>query len=41
METGKPQPTWAELLGSKHWEGLLDPLDLSLQQLILQCGDLF
>uniref|UniRef100_A0A5B7B5K6 Phospholipase A1 n=1 Tax=Davidia involucrata TaxID=16924 RepID=A0A5B7B5K6_DAVIN len=36
---GETQPTWAELLGSKEWEGLLDPLDLTLRKLILQCGD--
>ncbi|XP_059452240.1 phospholipase A1-IIdelta-like [Corylus avellana] len=31
---------WSQLLGSNNWEGLLDPLDLSLRQLILRCGDL-
>ncbi|CAN4103223.1 unnamed protein product [Withania somnifera] len=36
MET---QPTWLELLGSNNWEGLLDPLNLNLRQLILRCGD--
>ncbi|XP_010276983.1 PREDICTED: phospholipase A1-IIdelta [Nelumbo nucifera] len=40
MEMDKPEPTWAELLGSKQWEGLLDPLNLSLRRLILRCGDL-
>ncbi|TXG55026.1 hypothetical protein EZV62_020282 [Acer yangbiense] len=38
----KPQaaePTWPELLGSSDWSGLLDPLDLSLRNLILRCGD--
>ncbi|KAA8524232.1 hypothetical protein F0562_010655 [Nyssa sinensis] len=35
----KTQPTWAELLGSNEWKGLLDPLDLTLRKLILQCGD--
>ncbi|XP_043703106.1 phospholipase A1-IIdelta [Telopea speciosissima] len=41
MATGETQTetTWAELLGSKHWEGLLDPLDLNLRKLILRCGD--
>ncbi|XP_059451614.1 phospholipase A1-IIdelta-like [Corylus avellana] len=32
--------TWPQLLGSNNWEGLLDPLDLSLRKLILRCGDL-
>ncbi|XP_052206562.1 phospholipase A1-IIdelta [Diospyros lotus] len=32
-------PTWAELLGSGDWEGLLDPLNLVLRRLILRCGD--
>ncbi|KFK37117.1 hypothetical protein AALP_AA4G215100 [Arabis alpina] len=31
--------SWEELLGSKNWDTLLDPLDLSLRQLILRCGD--
>ncbi|XP_043690436.1 phospholipase A1-IIdelta-like [Telopea speciosissima] len=41
MATGKTQTeaTWAELLGNKQWEGLLDPLDLNLRKLILRCGD--
>ncbi|CDY47985.1 BnaA04g24630D [Brassica napus] len=30
---------WEELLGSKNWDTLLDPLDQSLRQLILRCGD--
>ena len=34
------EPTWPELLGSKNWEGLLDPLNLSLRKLVLRCGDL-
>ncbi|KAB1209788.1 Phospholipase A1-IIdelta [Morella rubra] len=34
------EPTWPELLGSNSWEGLLDPLNLSLRKLILRCGDL-
>ncbi|XP_073126044.1 phospholipase A1-IIdelta [Henckelia pumila] len=33
------EPSWEQLLGSKKWEGLLDPLDLSLRRLILRCGD--
>ncbi|KAA8524980.1 hypothetical protein F0562_011382 [Nyssa sinensis] len=33
------QPKPAELLGSKDWEGLLNPIDLSLRKLILRCGD--
>ncbi|KZV28275.1 hypothetical protein F511_28253 [Dorcoceras hygrometricum] len=33
------EPSWGELLGSKNWEGLLSPLDLSLRRLILRCGD--
>ncbi|KAL0362458.1 UNVERIFIED_CONTAM: Phospholipase A1-IIdelta [Sesamum calycinum] len=39
MATTVAEPTWAELLGSKDWEGLLDPLDLSVRRLILRCGD--
>ncbi|KAA8524976.1 hypothetical protein F0562_011386 [Nyssa sinensis] len=34
------QPIRAELLGSNDWEGLLNPLNLDLLKLILQCGDL-
>lgn len=37
--TAGTEPTWLELLGSNNWEGLLDPLDLSLRKLILRCGD--
>lgn len=37
---GDAEPTWPELLGSNNWEGLLDPLNLGLRQLILRCGDL-
>lgn len=33
------EPSWLELMGSKDWQGLLDPLDLSLRHLILRCGD--
>lgn len=36
MET---EPTWHELLGSNNWEGVLEPLNLNLRQLILRCGD--
>ncbi|KAJ4981700.1 hypothetical protein NE237_032537 [Protea cynaroides] len=32
-------PTWPELLGSNHWEGQLNPLNLNLRKLILRCGD--
>lgn len=31
--------SWDQVLGSSNWEGLLDPLDLSLRQLIIRCGD--
>lgn len=37
--TAGTEPAWPELLGSNNWEGLLDPLDLSLRKLILRCGD--
>ncbi|WOK99172.1 phospholipase A1-II 5 [Canna indica] len=33
-------PSWPELIGSNHWSGLLDPLDLSLRRFLLQCGDM-
>ncbi|TMW94653.1 hypothetical protein EJD97_009977 [Solanum chilense] len=33
------EPTWHELLGSKDWDGLLQPLNLPLRRLILRCGD--
>lgn len=36
---GAATPQWQELLGSNHWAGLLDPLNLSLRRLLLQCGD--
>lgn len=32
-------PAWKELLGSKNWEGLLQPLNINLRQLIIRCGD--
>ncbi|XP_022751958.1 phospholipase A1-IIdelta-like [Durio zibethinus] len=35
----EPEPSWQELLGSKNWDSLLDPLHLSLRKLILRCGD--
>ncbi|KAK6157551.1 hypothetical protein DH2020_011799 [Rehmannia glutinosa] len=35
----KSEPTWPELLGSKNWDGLINPLDLSIRNLILRCGD--
>ncbi|KAG2591169.1 phospholipase A1-II 5-like [Panicum virgatum] len=37
---GPAPASWPELLGSRHWDGLLDPLDLTLRRLILLCGDL-
>ncbi|KAM0938281.1 putative phospholipase A(1) [Dioscorea sansibarensis] len=33
-------PLWPELLGSKKWRGLLNPLNNSLRDFILHCGDL-
>ncbi|OVA02098.1 hypothetical protein BVC80_1261g14 [Macleaya cordata] len=39
MEIPKQEPTWAELLGSNQWKGLLEPLDLNLRELIIRCGD--
>ncbi|KAL2937423.1 Phospholipase A1-IIdelta [Bienertia sinuspersici] len=33
-------PTWAHLLGSHNWEGLLDPLNDELRRMIIRCGDL-
>lgn len=38
-ETSTAEPSWEELLGSKNWEGLLNPLNLGLRRLILRCGD--
>ncbi|XWS44520.1 hypothetical protein CRYUN_Cryun15aG0052100 [Craigia yunnanensis] len=35
----EPEPSWQELLGSKNWDSLLDPLYLLLRKLILRCGD--
>ncbi|MFS7921360.1 putative phospholipase A(1) [Helianthus anomalus] len=35
----QPTTPWLEILGSKNWEGLLDPLDINLLTLILRCGD--
>ncbi|KAF6176044.1 hypothetical protein GIB67_000138 [Kingdonia uniflora] len=39
MEINKKEATWEELLGSNHWEDLLEPLNLDLRKLILRCGD--
>ncbi|KAF5481549.1 hypothetical protein F2P56_002190 [Juglans regia] len=39
IQSAEAEPTWSELLGSNSWEGLLDPLNLSLRRLILRCGD--
>ncbi|KAI3804808.1 hypothetical protein L1987_26629 [Smallanthus sonchifolius] len=36
MESTTP---WPELRGCNNWEGLLDPLDITLRTLILRCGD--
>ncbi|KAI3870956.1 hypothetical protein MKW92_026845 [Papaver armeniacum] len=33
------QTEWEEILGSNQWEGLLEPLDLNLRNLIIRCGD--
>ncbi|PON96453.1 Fungal lipase-like domain containing protein [Trema orientale] len=34
-------PTWEELLGSKNWDGLLEPppMNLELRKFILRCGN--
>ncbi|MCL7036142.1 hypothetical protein MKW94_020161 [Papaver nudicaule] len=37
MEMSKSE--WEEILGSNQWEGLLEPLDLNLRNLIIRCGD--
>ncbi|OMO86953.1 Lipase, class 3 [Corchorus capsularis] len=39
MATTQEEPSWEELIGSNNWENLLDPLNLSLRNLILRCGD--
>ncbi|KAG6661718.1 phospholipase A1-IIdelta [Carya illinoinensis] len=39
-QSAEAEPSWSVLLGSNSWEGLLDPLNLSLRKLILRCGDL-
>ncbi|PON39261.1 Fungal lipase-like domain containing protein [Parasponia andersonii] len=42
ISTGRGEtdsPKWEELLGSQNWQNLLAPLNLSLRQLILRCGD--
>uniref|UniRef100_A0A2N9F7B8 Phospholipase A1 n=1 Tax=Fagus sylvatica TaxID=28930 RepID=A0A2N9F7B8_FAGSY len=38
-EADPDSPTWPQLLGSNNWEGLLDPLNLTLRKFILRCGD--
>ncbi|KAL4580298.1 hypothetical protein LXL04_016487 [Taraxacum kok-saghyz] len=38
--TTQSSAPWPEVLGSKNWEGLLDPFDITLRNLILLCGDL-
>ncbi|CAL1353583.1 unnamed protein product [Linum trigynum] len=39
-DAGEQQPPpWREIVGSNDWDNLLDPLDLTLRQLILRCGD--
>ena len=40
MATSQAEATWEELLGLNNWDGLLNPLNLKLRQLILRCGDL-
>jgi hypothetical protein len=37
---GGAKASWPELLGSAHWDGLIDPLDSTLRGLVLLCGDL-
>ncbi|KAL5570960.1 hypothetical protein UlMin_020557 [Ulmus minor] len=37
--TNQEEQPWEELLGSNNWDGLLDPLNLSLRRLILRSGD--
>ncbi|KAJ0593436.1 putative phospholipase A(1) [Helianthus annuus] len=37
--TTQSETPWLELIGSKNWEGLLDPFDINLRTLILRCGD--
>ncbi|CAA2983691.1 Hypothetical predicted protein [Olea europaea subsp. europaea] len=39
VDSPQTEPTWPELLGRDDWNGLLDPLSLSLRRLILRCGD--
>ncbi|KAE8790439.1 Phospholipase A1-II 5 [Hordeum vulgare] len=33
-------PAWPELLGSAHWDNLIDPLDFTLRRFVFLCGDL-
>ncbi|CAL9768257.1 unnamed protein product [Musa acuminata subsp. burmannicoides] len=40
QKIGADTPSWPELLGSEHWSGLLDPLDQTLREFLLQCGDM-
>ncbi|EOX92870.1 Alpha/beta-Hydrolases superfamily protein [Theobroma cacao] len=35
----EPEPSWQQLLGSKNWDSLLHPINLSLRKHILRCGD--
>ncbi|CAI9784382.1 unnamed protein product [Fraxinus pennsylvanica] len=39
VDSSQTEPTWPELLGRDDWNGLLNPLSLSLRRLILRCGD--
>ena len=39
MGTSQSQPSLDQILGSNNWEGLLEPLNLSLRELIIRCGD--
>ncbi|XP_062105848.1 phospholipase A1-IIdelta-like [Humulus lupulus] len=40
VKSTETSPTWEELLGSKNWEGLVEPeLEENLRNSILRCGD--
>lgn len=39
MASSVTNTEWLELQGTLDWQGLLDPLDLNLRNLILRCGD--